>query len=618
MSLLDIINVSLGADCQISSPDETTSTELTYRYPFGGQLSDVSFWNRSLSANEVAELYADRYGYMVYVLAGQSNMAGRGDDRIAEDSDFSLHENKLYQYETANNIQTSTPYNIIGTTISRVTNTASALLNPLETGNMSLFGLWKTLADDIIQYTSMPWRKRVLFVPCAKGGTGFADGVWLNGTGYMYNITSKAMAEVLNPAVNTKNNLNVMVGFHWNQGEKDIENSNMNYKAHLMAAFSGWSLNVPKFDYTKCPIVLTEIGGNYYSEAYNTTPKPAVNMPLFINNILSNLPAEYPNMGIVRTKGMAGIYKTDKIHLICGGYRYLGHEHFDVWCRLSGGSRRKVDSTQQIMIFNPKNAKRSIQINGDVVVNGSISSSATVASNTVARLDSIDLQLGRSLITKGSTMFSAATNYVTWADFSQHYLVVLSSNNVLMYLPEITANGMANGVRFTINTVSDGTPGFNCTIQALSLGGVVDTNGFRSLDGIGFSQITMKSYETIHVHCAGTYYHITRSPVYQTPVTYITSGSSYNVIANNYSAVYAIENYVPDYPINLPVLSGTSNDNTVFVVKNVGMAASNQVKVICSTLGRIFNNNATSVDFVLIPPWGKLTFLCKGLYYYVM
>jgi hypothetical protein len=135
-----------------------------YQYPFNGWLSDFSFWNRQLNATEALQLYNDNYGYCVYILAGQSNMVSRNENIAdAVDSDMTKQKSKVYTYNSHGKLSNSSPY--VATYEEPFLNTSANL--PFLNITRDTVGLWKTFADDLITYTTLPFRKRVLLLPIA-------------------------------------------------------------------------------------------------------------------------------------------------------------------------------------------------------------------------------------------------------------------------------------------------------------------------------------------------------------------------------------------------------------------------------------------------------------------
>jgi hypothetical protein len=103
-------------------------------------------------------------------------------------------------------------------------------------------GLWKNFADDLITYTTLPFRKRVLLIPNAYGGTGFSDGIWNSPTQIGVGTVISGAELFLNPRDTNTNAMNVLSGFLWNQGENDINSKNMNYKANFLNMLNNYEI----------------------------------------------------------------------------------------------------------------------------------------------------------------------------------------------------------------------------------------------------------------------------------------------------------------------------------------------------------------------------------------
>ena len=159
---------TINTPCDLSSLNTTTDKLIlggiaiglstrgdVYRYPYEGYISDFIVYNRVISDLEIEMLSSGVIGYDVILLVGQSNMTG--EDHIVEgiDDDYSLHNNRVYQYETKGNIDVETaPYNYNATTY--VMSIATGPLDHPQPANLGAIpstrmGPWKTFIDDYIR-----------------------------------------------------------------------------------------------------------------------------------------------------------------------------------------------------------------------------------------------------------------------------------------------------------------------------------------------------------------------------------------------------------------------------------------------------------------------------------
>jgi hypothetical protein len=336
-----------------------------YKHPYNGWLSDFSFWNRKLNADEALQLKNDNYGYCVYILAGQSNMVSRNENvAVAEDYDMTKQNSRVYTYNSDGKLSNVSPYT--ATYEEPFLNTESNL--PFLGVNRDTVGLWKTFADDLITYTTLPFRKRVLLLPIAYGGTGFADGIWNAPDQIGVGTVISGSELFLNPGIGSTNALNVLSGFLWNQGENDINARNINYKANFLNMLNTYQTSITGFNKLTTPIVVAEIAGNNYDRFESTTTGDYVNMKDFINREFRALENEYTNITAVKTLGLLtqrydAIEKA--IHYDQAGQRKLGYMYYDAYCKSVQIQNRKPQDKENIIVINSTSGNRDIMFNCD-------------------------------------------------------------------------------------------------------------------------------------------------------------------------------------------------------------------------------------------------------------
>jgi hypothetical protein len=104
-------------------------------------------------------------------------MLGRDTIELGIDDDYTGYEDKVYMYDTFSNIDLVAPYAAkFGSTISPATQRLEFPNGISDRMNMS-----RTLCNDIIKYSDLPYRRRLLIIPTAWGGTGFINNEWKKG-----------------------------------------------------------------------------------------------------------------------------------------------------------------------------------------------------------------------------------------------------------------------------------------------------------------------------------------------------------------------------------------------------------------------------------------------------
>jgi hypothetical protein len=253
-------------------------------------------------------------------------MTGEAVIETGIDDDYSLHGNRVFQYETKTNIDVETsPYNYNATTnvmsiaTGPLDHPQPAVLGPIASTKM---GPWKTFIDDYIRYSEMPFRKNILMVPLAAGGSSFQVR-WNPGL-RNYKIALKAMDQIMDESLNPSKSYKVTTML-FNMGEADISLLNMDFKTDFITTYNSFVANLNGFD-ANVPVVLTQISGEYEHIRYINEPTN-VSTQQVINAELVELADEYDKFQLASTEGLT--YKVDKIHIDIEGQRVLGERMFD-------------------------------------------------------------------------------------------------------------------------------------------------------------------------------------------------------------------------------------------------------------------------------------------------
>ena len=368
LSTMSINKVSLGAKYMYRA---TNSTNYEMKnYPFNGHISDFIVFNRKLSDDEVSSIRNDNYGYDVIVLAGQSNMVNSASySGVVNgiDDDFSLYDNRVYYWDTYNNFT----YSNFGLT------TAAAAIKPttaiFKLNTMTLpfiqVGLGgshatnccmaRTLINNILEYGSIPYRRRLLILPLAYTGTGFIDG---GGGGFGYHGVGKLLREATKASLNDimiKNPNTKIMMFAWNQGEYDMLCLNRNYKTDFLNMINEFEKTIKGF--TKDIPKIMALPSGYLEQYMDTTTTPPTYMKPYIHKQLIEIAMSHPSYGLVDLRDAE--YLSDRLHLTNTSVRMAGEKYFDAYCKVVGLSRKP---TNQTLIFNPKYSKKTIELKSDL------------------------------------------------------------------------------------------------------------------------------------------------------------------------------------------------------------------------------------------------------------
>jgi hypothetical protein len=195
---------------------------------------------RTITCTPIASLFAsgvvnsDDVGFDIVILAGQSNMAGRG----VIDSLVELSDPRVWQFGCASG---DARYRTIFIGNDPIHNEEG-----VNTGQMSL----GTVACKVYANT-IPTSRKVLFVPCAHGGTKLYGDTWAVGGALYLNTIAQANLAVTAAQLQYPNSR--VVGIFWHQGESDalagttqaqyvgaLEATIAGFRAGITGASSSW------------------------------------------------------------------------------------------------------------------------------------------------------------------------------------------------------------------------------------------------------------------------------------------------------------------------------------------------------------------------------------------
>ena len=326
------------------------------RFPFEGYMSDFIIYNRKIMMHEVVMLASGVIGYDVIILVGQSNIVGEAYIEEGIDDDYSIHQNRVFQYDTKSNIDTiNSPFDYTGS-YSGMIPAVNRLRHPTAYFNDERKqGSWRTFINDYIRYSDIPFRKNIIMVPLGGGGTSFLNK-WKPGLDN-YEIAIRAMDQVWNKVYNPADSYKV-TAMLFNMGEADISLQNMNFKADFMTTYNSFLTNLKGFN-NNVPVCLTQISGEYEYIRYNDGDTIDVSMQQVVNQALIELADENDKFMLTKTQGLT--YKTDKIHLDMPGYRKLGERYYDTYCKILGIPNKKPT-------LNLDNNVKDVVMHGDLLL----------------------------------------------------------------------------------------------------------------------------------------------------------------------------------------------------------------------------------------------------------
>jgi len=239
-----------------------------------------------------SQQYSSRRNFHLYILAGQSNMAGRGK---VEQQDMQVHPrvyvlNQGDEWEPAKDPLHFDKPGIVGT------------------GPGLAFG--KAMAG----YKK---RVRIGLIPCAAGGSPISS--WTKG-GYHEQTKSHPYDDAVKRARAAMQS-GVLKGIIWHQGESDSKPEKIQvYRAKLEKLIVDFRRNL---DDEKLPFVVAKLG-DFYVERNPDAES--------INRILENMPDTVENTACVDISGLS--HKGDVLHFDTKSSRELGRRYAELMIKI--------------------------------------------------------------------------------------------------------------------------------------------------------------------------------------------------------------------------------------------------------------------------------------------
>ena len=338
---LKTTHITLGARKLTVDSSNPNYTNNSYSHVYHGKIAQLCFFNIYLSYAEVRYLSELKLGYYAIILAGQSNMVGStsngSETREAIDEDYSLFENRVFQFKTNTNINLSN--------LTLVNDVIEKAQHPLAHWQSvpEHTGPFKTLCDDLVQQSNICYDLDILLIPCGRSARAITE--WIDGIAPDFGGAATLAANtVLNPSVSVLNNFNKLGFLLWSQGESDIAGENADYAANFNTLITNFENNIYGFSDTK--IITTEISGQYDSFVINNSSAKK-----FINDIFENLSLTNPERyGFVRTNGLK--YSNDGMHYTIETVREVGYRFFQKMAEMAKFIDRKPRNNELIVVKN--------------------------------------------------------------------------------------------------------------------------------------------------------------------------------------------------------------------------------------------------------------------------
>lgn len=303
----------------------------------------------SLRAAEPAKL-PDKQDLLVFLLIGQSNMAGRGKpleqvDRTAHPRVLVLNKERAWQ----------------------------GAVDPLHWDKPTVAGVGLGLTFGKTVAEALPERT-IGLVPAAFGGSAISE--WAADAKHYKNAIERAKAALT---------AGTLAGILWHQGESDAKPELAKvYRAKLddLVKRLRADLTAPNV-----PFIAGTLAENQKSES-----------DIVINTALRSLPNRITRAGCVETHGLT--MSADKVHFDAASYRILGGRYAQEWLHVSGNSKQTA-SLRPVRIANP--------VNGHIHPSICRGKSGTLVV-TYGRINHRDLRITRS--TDGGKTWSSPTPFI--------------------------------------------------------------------------------------------------------------------------------------------------------------------------------------------------------------
>lgn len=260
-------------------------------------------------------LPSDKERFHLFILAGQSNMAGRG---VVEEQDLEIHP-RVFAFTQEGQWEPA--------------------VDPLHFDKPKAVGvgLGKSFA---IRYAEEHPEVSVGLVPCAAGGSPIRS--WTPG-GYHDQTNSHPLDDTLTRVAEAMKSGTVK-GILWHQGESDCSPELAPvYEASLARLIDRLraAVGVPDL-----PLVIGQMG-DFADNPWNDSK-------FVIDAVHKKLARTLPNCDFASSLGL--MHKGDQVHFDSASYRELGRRYYLAYQRIVGGRDPRILSVQRIWDRAPHNA----------------------------------------------------------------------------------------------------------------------------------------------------------------------------------------------------------------------------------------------------------------------
>lgn len=306
---LDHVNIT---DIIIGAGPPATASAAPLLFGWNGGFADVIIFNEQISADMVAKLYNNDFGYDVYPLIGGYNTIGQANITVGTDDNYTGLTNRVFQLP----YNANTPVDGILTT-SNISNATNALDHIDETAGT--MGYWRNFALSIL--STLPARRKILLLPIGKTDSGFASSLPSASSFTKGQQLYATTVDMITKGLNT-HPLNTLKAIIWVNGEADANRAERdNYQANLSTFYSNLLTDIPTFTNTT-PFIVSGIVASTAGAGAITT----------INNLTSSfastrLNMQYVNLtdltsGLVNTYGLSSASLRDFGVRIAWGVQY--------------------------------------------------------------------------------------------------------------------------------------------------------------------------------------------------------------------------------------------------------------------------------------------------------
>ncbi|MES2831451.1 MAG: sialate O-acetylesterase [Pseudomonadota bacterium] len=359
-------------------------------------------------------------GYEIILLAGQSNMAGRGLMPSPLDADGAPSENIKMWHPSQGILTAKDP--IIHS-------------EPLRPG-VSMGMTFAKAYLERLKDTGFPNRK-ILLVGAAWGGTGFAPDAsgkqrWLatqDATvgGDLYRTAVQRANSAIGAALAAEPT-SKFAGILWHQGESDLIADNVSsYAVKHTALMKALRTNIRDAD--NAAVVVGEMTPCMWAQCESSVGSVSAEDRATMLNYLHNIQNVLPNSAWVSSAGLGGNGAGDKVHFNTPSQRELGRRYFSKFWEASHNlpspaidlkiHNGEVFNVGNLIDFDPtySTSTTSVRVNGNVAVQGSVTLPRDGGRGYVA---GIGKSTGKLVLGTSASLFNGSYTKMAWVKLNSN------------------------------------------------------------------------------------------------------------------------------------------------------------------------------------------------------